>query len=83
MEGEEVGGKTNTSQNVLKNFSLFFLVLSLCPKIFSVCFFQFRFRFDFDFCRKLLAKNCWLLSNLVGGFHIIFVVVVVGILKQN
>lgn len=24
MEGEEVGGKTNTSQNVLKNFSLFF-----------------------------------------------------------
>lgn len=79
MEGEEVGGKTNTSQNVLKNFSLF-LFYHFVRKFLVFVF--FRFRSDFDFYRKCLAKNCWLLSNLVDAFHIIFVVVV-GILKQN
>lgn len=42
MEGEEVGGKTNTSQNVLKNFSLF-LFYHFVRKFLVFVFFDFDF----------------------------------------
>lgn len=77
MEGEEVGGKTNTSQNVLKKTFHSFFVLSLCPKIFSVFFFDF----DFDFAENLLPKLLFVVEFSLVSYFIF--VVVVGILKQN
>lgn len=68
MEGEEVGGKTNTSQNVLKKVFTLFFVLSLCPKIFSVCFF-----FDFDsiliFAENLLPKLLFVVEFSLVSYY--------------